>query len=107
MSHTTVSRIDSLRALAEKEPNNALIRYMLANEYLKGNQYEDALKELERYFGMADDEGSGYRMQAMAHLGLGMEDSARDAYRRGIEAARRHHHASMVSEFEAAIEDLS
>ena len=107
MRDATVSRIDSLKALAEKEPKNALIHYMLANEHLKTRHYEDALEELDLYFGMVDDEGSGYRMAAMAHLALGREDSAKEAYRKGIDAASRHHHASMVSEFEAALEELS
>src|SRR5215475_11492979 len=102
-----VDRVESLRALVMKDPGNALAHYMLANELLKSKQYREALGELEAYFGMADDEGAGYRMAAAAHLGLGAEDAAREAYRRGAEAARRHHHPSMAEEFEAAIAELS
>lgn len=102
-----VDRVEPLRALVQKDPGNALARYMLANEYLKSKRYREALGELEAYFGMADDEGAGYRMAATAHLGLGAEDAARDAYRKGVEAAERHHHLSMVEEFKAAIADLS
>jgi predicted Zn-dependent protease len=106
MSHD-VDRVDSLRALVQKDPGNVLARYMLANELLKSERFREALSELDAYFGMADDEGAGYRMAATAHLRLGAEDAAREAYRKGIEAARRHHHPSMAEEFEAAIADLS
>ena len=102
-----VDRTESLRSLILKDPGNALARYMLANELLKLERYQEALGELEAYFGMADDEGAGYRMAATAHLGLGAEEAARKAYRKGAEAARRHHHPSMAEEFEAAIADLS
>lgn len=106
MSHD-VDRVELLQALVQKDPGNALARYMLANELLKSKRYREALSELEAYFGMADDEGAGYRMAAAAHLALGSEDAAREAYRKGAEAARRHHHPSMADEFEAAIADLS
>ena len=102
-----VDRVESLRALVQKDPSNALAHYMLANELLKSKRYREALTVLETYFGMADDEGAGYRMAATAHLALGSEESAKDAYRKGIEAARRHHHPSMAEEFEAAVADLS
>src|SRR5262245_33816899 len=102
-----VDRVQSLRALVQKDPSNALAHYMLANELLKSKRYREAITELDVYFGMADDEGAGYRMAAMAHLGLGDEEAAKGAYRKGIEAARRHQHPSMAEEYEAAIADLS
>ena len=100
-------RVESLRDLVHKDPSNALGHYMLANELLKSKRYREALAELDVYLGMADDEGAGYRMVATAHLALGSEEAAKDAYRKGIEAARRHHHPSMAEEFEAAVADLS
>ena len=106
MTGPAISRIDSLKALAQKEPGNGLIRYMLANEHLKAKEYASALEELGFYFGIADDEGSGYRMAAIAHLALGQEEEAKGAYRTGIEAAGRHHHPGMASEFEAALEEI-
>jgi predicted Zn-dependent protease len=102
-----VDRIEPLLGLVQKDPGNALARYMLANEYLKAKRYRDALDQLEVYFGTADDEGAGYRMAAIAHLALGAEGAAKEAYRKGIEAATRHHHPSMAEEFQAAIADLS
>ena len=83
------------------------MHYMLANEYVKAKMFEEALRTLGVYFGLKDDEGSAYRLEATANLELGREAEAKESYRKGIEAAGRHHHASMVSEFESALEDLS
>jgi len=102
-----VDRSTPLLAMVQKDPGNALARYMLANEYLKSKRFREALDQLEVYLGMADDEGAGYRMAATAHLGLGAENAAKEDYRKGVEAATRHHHPGMVEEFQAAIEELS
>lgn len=107
VSTPETSRAESLEELARNEPGNALIRYMLANEYIKTCQYEKSVEILKVYFGMADDEGAGYRLLATALLALGREEEAKETYARGIEAAGRHKHASMVTEFEAALADLS
>ncbi len=107
MTKMDISRIEPLEALVAKEPGNSLAHYMLANEYLKVGRHERALQELEVYFGMVDDEGAGYRMAATANLVLGRREEAREAYRRGIEAAERHHHPGMASEFREALEDMA
>lgn len=106
MPKTDVSRIAPLKALIEKDPDNTLSHYMLANEYLKAEQYQNALDELGIYFKMTDDQGAGYRMAATALLALGRNDEAKDAYRKGAEAAKRHNHAGMAEEFEAALDGL-
>lgn len=99
--------MEALRAILRQQPENPLIHYMLANEHLKEQRFEVALAELETYLAKSDDEGAGYRMLASALLGLGRDAEAKEAYRRGIDAARRHHHASMVAEFEAALEEFA
>ena len=55
-----VDRVESLRALVQKDPSNALAHYMLANELLKSKRYREALAELDVYFGMTDDEMGEY-----------------------------------------------
>lgn len=100
------SKLDAFRAMVMKDPGNALARYGLANELIKAEQFEEARKVLLDYLSMHDDEGAAYRLLATAHLRLGRTEEARQAYRRGIEAATRHGHPSMAAEFEANIEDL-
>ncbi|MBV9960398.1 MAG: tetratricopeptide repeat protein, partial [Acidobacteria bacterium] len=51
------SRIDTFKAMLESEPDNVLVRFGLANEYLKAERYEDAIDALNDYLQRADDEG--------------------------------------------------
>ena len=98
------SRIESLKALIEKNPNNPLGRYGLANEYFKMEMYEEAVEELNAYLKLKDDEGAAYRMLGEALLKLGKKEEAKEAYRKGIEAAERHGHPGMAEEFEDTLE---
>ncbi|HEX3036779.1 MAG TPA: tetratricopeptide repeat protein [Thermodesulfobacteriota bacterium] len=98
------SRIESLKALIQKNPNNPLGRYGLANEYFKMEMYEEAIEELNAYLKLKDDEGAAYRMLGEALLKIGRKEEAKEAYRRGIEAAERHGHPGMAEEFEDTIE---
>ncbi len=100
------SRIDQLKRLIEKDPNNPLGRYGLANEFFKSELYSDAIVEIEEYLKLKDDEGAVYRMMAECYMRLGDSDKAKEAYAKGVEAANRHGHPSMAEEFEEAIEFL-
>ena len=98
------SQIETLKALVEKNPNNPLGRYGLANEYLKLEMYEEAINEINAYLKLKDDEGAVYRMLGEALLKLGRKEEAKEAYRKGIEAANRHGHPGMAQEFEETLE---
>jgi E3 SUMO-protein ligase RanBP2 len=98
------SRIEALKALVEKSPNNPLGRYGLANEYLKLEMYEEAIEEIQAYLRLKEDEGAVYRMLGEALLKLGKKEEAKEAYRKGIEAAERHGHPGMAEEFEETLE---
>lgn len=98
------SRIDKLKALVDKDPNNALGRYGLANEYYKTGDFNNTIMELEYYFNIKEDEGAAYRLLAESYLNLGNTEKAKEAYKRGIEASLKHGHPSMAEEFEEAIE---
>jgi predicted Zn-dependent protease len=100
------SRADAFRAMIAKNPSNALARFGLANELMKAGEYEAARAELDAYLALGDDEGAAYRLLAQACERLGLVEEAKDAYRRGADAARRFNHPSMVDEFEARLEDL-
>ena len=100
------SKIDTFRALVMKDPKNALARYGLANELIKEERYEEARSVLLEYLSMHDDEGAAYRLLAAVHEKLGRVEEACEAYRRGVDAARRHGHPSMAAEFQAKLEEL-
>ena len=99
-------RLDSFRAMVAKNPNNALARFGLANEALKGGLYEEAVDQLRAYVALHEDEGNAYGRLAEALLKLGRSAEARDALRTGIETSLRFGHPSMAGEFEQRLEEI-
>lgn len=98
------SRIDTFKQMLESDPENTLVRFGLANEYLKAEQYEEAIVALSDYLQRADDEGAAFGMLARAYEKTGQRERAREAYLRGIEAAQLHGHPSMADEYRATLE---
>ena len=86
------------------DPDNVLVRYGLANEYLKAEQYEEAIAAFMDYLQRADDEGAAFGMLARAYEKTGQHDKAREALERGIEAANLHNHPSMADEYRMTLE---
>lgn len=89
-----------MRAMAAKQPTNALIRFGLANELLKENLLEEAVTELAAYLASYDDEGNGWLRYADALAALGRREEAKAASLKGIDAAQRYGHGTLVMEFE-------
>jgi tetratricopeptide (TPR) repeat protein len=100
------SRLESLRTLVAKSPNNAAARFGLANEAMKEGLYEEAVEQLQLYLAMHDDEGNAYGRLAEALLQLGRVEEATSTLRRGIDASNRHGHPGMANEFELRLEEL-
>lgn len=93
------SRIEAFRQMLESDPENNMVRFGLANEYLKAEQYEEAIASLTDYLQRTDDEGAAYGMLARALEKTGRRDEARHAYEQGIEAAQKHSHPSMAEDY--------
>lgn len=93
-------RLATMRAMAAKQPNNPLARFGLANELLKAGLLDEAEVALAAYLAGHDDEGNGWLRYADTLHALGKQDAARAACDKGIAAATRHGHATLVSEFE-------
>jgi tetratricopeptide (TPR) repeat protein len=99
-------RVASLLSLLEKNPGDHRLRLGLAMEYEKLGRWQDVARELELYLLHTDDQGNAWGRLGNALLQLGRDQQARDAYQRGIEAARRHGHPTMASEFEETLGEL-
>ncbi len=93
------TRIDTFKQMLEADPENTVVRFGLANEYLKTERYEEAIAELSDYLQRADDEGAAYGMLARAYEKLDRRKEAREAYERGIAVAERHGHPSMAEDY--------
>jgi predicted Zn-dependent protease len=92
------------KQMLESEPENGLVRFGLANEYLKEERYEEAISALNDYLQRADDEGAAFGMLARALEKVGRREEAREAYLRGIEAAKLHGHPSMAEDYRMTLE---
>lgn len=101
------SRLETFRRLVAKNPSNMLAHYGLANEAMKEGQYEEAREHYAAYLGSSDDEGNGYQRYAESLVELGRPEEARDALRRGVEAARRFGHPGMAAELEGRLDELA
>ena len=98
------SRIETFRQMLASDPENNLVRFGLANEYLKEERYEEAIAALNDYLQRADDEGAAFGMLARALERVGRRDEAREAYQRGIEAAELHGHPSMAEDYRMTLQ---
>ena len=90
--------------MLERTPEDARLRFGLALEYLSCGRVEDGVRELRAYLEASDDEGNAWGRLAAALRDMGRDEEARDAYRRGVEAAYRHGHPTMAEEFEGILE---
>ena len=100
----TTSRIDVFKQILESEPDNTTVIFGLANEYLKAEQYEEAVITLNDYISRADDEGAAYGMLARAYEQLGKRGKAKEAFERGITVAEAHGHPSMAEDYRMTLE---
>jgi predicted Zn-dependent protease len=98
------SRIEAFKQILLGDPENALVRFGLANEYLKAEQYEEAIVALKDYLQRSDDEGAAFGMLARAYEKTGQREKAREAFMRGIEAAQLHGHPSMAEDYRQTLE---
>lgn len=98
-------RIEALERMLRSRPDDPRLSFGLALEYLKAGRTEDGVRELRSYLERADDEGNAWGRLGAALRELGREEEARDAYRRGVDAARRHGHPTMAADLEADLGD--
>jgi predicted Zn-dependent protease len=99
-----MSRIEVFKQMLEADPTNTLVQFGLANEYLKAEDYEQAIPALENYLRQADDEGAAYGMLAKAYEKTGEREKAKAALERGIEVSQKHGHPSMAQDYRMTLE---
>src|SRR5690606_26821985 len=97
-------RIDALRKMLERSPNDPRLRFGLAAEYERLGRWELVVDELREYLALTDDEGNAWGRLGSASRRPGREAEAKAAYRRGSEAALRHGHPGMAAEYEDLLE---
>jgi len=79
--------VDNLEALLAKGTDNALLRFGLANEYLKLGQIEHAIGHLRKALGHDPRYSAAWKRLGKALADTGRTEEARAAYESGIKAA--------------------
>lgn len=82
-------RIEALLAMAEAQPEEAMIWYGLANEYSKLERWREAADALRRVVTLNPDYTSAYQMLGTSLMSLGERDEARHAWTEGVAVAER------------------
>jgi len=100
----TPDRVAALERMLERRPDDTRLRFGLALEYMNAGRTDEGIRELRAYLAASDDEGNAWGRLGAALRTSGRDEEARDAYRRGIEAATRHGHPTMAEEFEEELE---
>ena len=83
------ARIEAFEAMAEGQPEDAMIWYGLANEYVKLERWSEAAEALSRVVRLNADLTAAYQLLGTALAHLGRREEARRAWRDGIEVANR------------------
>lgn len=100
------SRLERLEEFLAANPNDAFIRYGLAQEYAKQGQAEKAVEQFREILGRNADYKAAYYHLGQALEKLGRLDEARRAYEQGIEVTGRLGDQHARSELQAALDLL-
>lgn len=99
-------RLDTFRAMIERQPDHAMARFGLATELAKAGEHQEAAEHFATYLAAHDDEGNGWLRYAECLLELERPEDARTAIAKGIEAATRYSHGSLVGDLEALLDGV-
>lgn len=86
------------------EPENTMVMFGLAKEYVKLGQNIEVIELLETYLAKADDEGNAYGVLANAYALSGNREKAVETYTRGIDVSMAHGHPSMANEYRMTLD---
>ncbi len=100
------TRLETFRTMVARQPDHAMARFGLATELAKAGEHAEAVVHFEAYLKANDDEGNGWLRYAECLHELDSDGEAREAIARGIEAARRYQHLSLVGDLEAFADSL-
>jgi tetratricopeptide (TPR) repeat protein len=100
------SRLETLEEFLAANPNDAFVRYGLAQEYLKQGRAEQAVEQFQAILECNAEYKAAYYHLGQALERLGRLEEAREAYRRGIEVTTRLADLHTRSELQTALDLL-
>ena len=103
MEQTPGSRLQNLRRMLERSPNDTFLLYGLALEFKKANDPSQAIANLDRVIQIDPGYCYAYFQRGQVYESIGDLDAARQSYREGIAAARNKGDEHARSELEGAL----
>jgi Flp pilus assembly protein TadD len=100
------SRLETLEEFLSANPNDAFVRYGLAQEYLKQGRADQAVEQFRAILERNAEYKAAYYHLGQALERLGRLDEARDAYGQGIEVTTRLGDQHTRSELQTALDML-
>ncbi|WP_166362150.1 tetratricopeptide repeat protein [Pseudomonas akapageensis] len=82
--------IESLEKMLAKGVDNSLLRFGLGKAWLDEGDSVKAIEHLQRCVELDPKYSAAWKLLGKAHLAHGDPDAARQAWERGLEAARGH-----------------
>ncbi len=101
-----MNRLEYFKKLLSSASDNPMVHYSLAQEYFKIKDYENAIRHIEEYLRLQEDEGAIYRLLARCYEELGEFGKAVEALEEGIRQAMKFNHPSMAEEYRQWAEEL-
>ncbi|MDQ7082906.1 MAG: tetratricopeptide repeat protein [Aquificota bacterium] len=101
-----MNRLEYFKKLLSNAKDNPMVHYSLAQEYFKIKDYENAIKHVEEYLRLQEDEGAIYRLLARCYEELGEFGKAVEVLEEGIRQAMKFNHPSMADEYRQWAEEL-
>lgn len=105
MSHAP--RLEKLKEMAARFPEDARARYFLAHELFRAEDWAGAAEQYEAYVRLAPgDEGAALKNLGLCCERLGRKEAATEAYRQGIDRALQHGHEGLATEIRSLLAGL-
>lgn len=101
-----MSNIETFKSLLEKGNDNALLRYSLANEFFKENNFEQAIIHIEKAIEHKQDYSAAWKLYAKALAENQQTAEAINAYEKGIEIAEKNGDKQAVKEMNVFLKRL-
>ena len=102
----TSERLEKLQKLLQREPNDTFLLYGIALEHKKLGDAKTAIAYLDRVIAADPGYCYAYHQKGLVYESQGDAESAKSAYRAGIDAATKKGDAHAQGEIQAALEML-
>jgi tetratricopeptide (TPR) repeat protein len=100
------SRINDFLELAELTPEDELVHYGLAQEYMKVGRFEDAAASLKRVIELKPDYAAAYRERGKALEKTGNLEEAKGSLLEGRRLAEQHGDGQTVKEIDVYLKRI-